>query len=79
MSILNALEVTSNSTSWVIFFIILASIRIYLEVLGIDLAKFPLSHKLAQVYGENHVRQFHRLGLYICIGYIILFAPGLLL
>lgn len=52
----------------------LASLRIYLEVTGFNFQKLPITAKMGQ-NGEK----VHRVGLYLSVGYIILFAPNVLL
>lgn len=59
----------------IVLCLILAVARVYLEIVRAPLAKLPLSNKL---FG-NRAQSFHRMGLYMSLGYIILFAPGLLL
>jgi hypothetical protein len=54
---------------------LLAVMRIYLEVIRFDFAKLPLTAKMPQEY-QNKV---HRTGLYLSVGYVILFAPQVLL
>ncbi|MAZ49699.1 MAG: hypothetical protein CME65_14150 [Halobacteriovoraceae bacterium] len=53
---------------------VLASIRIYLEVAGVDFSQFPMAKKL-----PVRAQAIHRFGLYMSLGYIILFAPEVLL
>lgn len=52
----------------------LAVFRIYLEVIRFDFRKLPLSSRL-----NSYQYRIHRTGLYLSIGYVILFAPGILL
>lgn len=53
----------------------LATLRVYLEVVGFDFQKLPLT---AKVLG-NKGKKFHKSGLYLSVGYILLFAPQTLL
>ena len=53
---------------------LLASFRIYLEITGVSFAQFPLAKKFP-VFGEK----IHKYGLYISLGYVVLFAPEILL
>ncbi|MEK6624871.1 MAG: hypothetical protein AABY86_07885 [Bdellovibrionota bacterium] len=46
-----------------------------MEMMGFKLAELPVSKAL---FGER-AKNFHRYGLYLSIGYVILFAPGILL
>lgn len=57
----------------------LAAMRIYLEIMGFDFLKLPMTNALAQKGGQEALRRFHRMGLIFSVGYIILFAPQLLL
>jgi len=57
----------------------LAAMRVYFEIIGYDLLKLPVSKKLAVVKGQNSLRRFHRMGLFFSVGYILLFAPQLIL
>lgn len=78
-TILNGALDTSNET-FVLTCLILASLRIYLEVIRFDFRKLPMTKFLARGNGgEARLGKFHRTGLYFCIGYIVLFAPSLLL
>ena len=49
--------------------------RLYMEMMGFKLAELPVSKAL---FGER-AKNFHRYGLYVSIGYVILFAPAVLL
>jgi hypothetical protein len=53
----------------------LATLRIYLEVIGLDLTELPISKSM----GKTQAGKVHKMGLYLSIGYLILFAPGYLL
>ena len=75
--ILNALFSPSNQTL-ITTCLILAGFRVYLEVIKFDFNSLPLSKAWARMKGEENVRQFHRLGLYLSVGYILLFAPSLI-
>ena len=57
----------------------LACFRIYLEIIGFDFSRLPLTRGLIKLRSNEGVMKFHKTGLYISIGYIILFAPGILL
>ncbi|MBI2520461.1 MAG: hypothetical protein HYV97_08580 [Bdellovibrio sp.] len=54
---------------------LLAGMRLYMEMMGFKLAELPVSKAL---FGEQ-AKNFHRYGLYMSIGYVILFAPAVLL
>jgi len=53
----------------------LAGLRIYLEIVGAPLAELPVSR---MVFGER-AKAFHRTGLFLAIGHVVLFAPTVLL
>jgi hypothetical protein len=57
----------------------LAAMRIYLEIMGFDFLKLPLIKALANRGGNEVLRCFHRMGLIFSIGFIVLFAPQLVL
>jgi hypothetical protein len=58
-----------------LIFLCLAVFRIYLEVIGFNFNQLPLTKA---VVGQN-AKSFHRLGLVLSVGYIIVTAPGYLL
>lgn len=53
----------------------LAVFRVYLEIINFDFTSLPLTNRIV----KQNAKSFHRFGLYISIGYIILFAPSVLL
>lgn len=57
----------------------LAAFRIYLEIIGFDFGRLPLTKALAQRAGGDALQRFHRMGLIFSIGFIVLFAPQLVL
>ena len=57
----------------------LAGVRIYLEIMGFDFLKLPLTKSLAERGGHENLKRFHRMGLIFSIGFIVLFAPQLVL
>lgn len=63
-----------NDPKIILVCLILASLRVYLEVVGVDLQKLPITKSLGE-RGKN----FHRTGLWVSVGYILLFAPQTLL
>ena len=74
-------SMTLNITSYGIipwFCWILALGRVFWEFIGFNGLNFPLSRKLASLWGEECLRRFHRTGFWICVGYLILHAPELL-
>ncbi len=68
-----------NNESVVVGCLILATIRIYLEVIKFDFARLPISKKMAEYAGREKTDRIHRTGLYLSIGYIVLFSPQYLL
>lgn len=55
--------------------LILSVFRIYLEVIGFDFSRLPVTKNLPR---ENAVK-FHKFGFYMSLGYFVLFAPEFLL
>ncbi len=53
----------------------LAVFRLYLEVIGFDFSSLPISRSM----GETNSTKVHKVGLYLSLGYIILFGPQYLL
>ena len=78
MSILNWNEIASNE-GLIIFCLMFAVLRIYLEVIGFDFNSLPITKALAQRNGDERLTRFHRMGLYLSVGYIVFFAPSILL
>ncbi len=54
----------------------LAVLRIYLETVGFDFARLPVTAKMMP---KEQAQKFHRMGFYFSLGYFIMFAPGMLL
>ncbi len=57
----------------VLILLILSVVRIYLEVVGFDFAKLPLTKTMIK-----NPKNFHRYGFYFSVGYFLLFAPNYL-
>jgi len=57
----------------------LAAFRIWLEMVRFDFLKLPVTRKIAGSVGTQFAHQIHQWGLFFSIGYILLFAPGLLI
>ncbi|MCF8058459.1 MAG: hypothetical protein K9K67_04130 [Bacteriovoracaceae bacterium] len=57
----------------------LAAFRVYLEIVGFDFLKLPLTKGLSGRAGADGLKRFHRMGLIFSIGFIVLFAPNLLM
>ena len=71
MQFLKDNEILNNT---LLFFAVL---RVYLEVIGKTPSSFPLSKKIAHYHGPDKIEKFHRSGLYLAIGFILLFLPVL--
>ncbi len=52
----------------------LSVIRIYMEVVGFNFSKLPISKKM-----HDNGKKFHKYGFYCSVGYFVLFAPTYLL
>lgn len=71
------IRLDDGSNPWlIIFFLLLAFFRIYLEIIGFNFDKLPLTHALKKT--GHSMDRFHRMGLYFAIGVIVLFAPSIL-
>lgn len=55
--------------------LMLAVFRIYLEVMNFNFERLPLTRLMARGAGQQSARQFHRLGFYCSVGYLLLFGP----
>jgi len=73
---INAFDIASNQVVNIIL-LILALFRIYLEVIEFEFAKLPVTK--AMFKSELEANRFHRSGLLLSIGYVILSAPFTLL
>ncbi|MCK5072673.1 MAG: hypothetical protein KAQ98_04550 [Bacteriovoracaceae bacterium] len=78
MNILGGIAETGN---WggIPILLILATIRIYLEVIGFDFNELPLTKLVAGRAGADFSGNFHKMGLVFSVGYIVFFAPFYLL
>ncbi len=65
-----------NDPSVVTVGLALAVFRIWLETVGMDFAKLPVT---ARIMPAENARRFHKWGFYLSVGYFITFAPGMLL
>lgn len=71
--IVNANDLGSNQ--WLnIFLLIMALFRVYLEIIKFDFAALPLTKGMFQG-DDDRARKFHRNGLFLSLGYIVLSAP----
>lgn len=64
-----------NDRTFILICLVLAVFRVYLECISFDFQSLPLTQRVM----KNNAQRFHRTGLYISVGYIILFAPSFLL
>lgn len=55
--------------------LVIAVFRIYLEVVGFNFEKLPLTSMMP---AESRVK-FHKMGFYFSLGYFVLFAPSYLM
>lgn len=53
----------------------LAAFRIYLEIVGFNFMELPISKQMSR----DNATHFHRMGFIFSVGYIVLFAPSVLL
>jgi len=56
-----------------------AAFRIWLEIVRFDFLKLPITSKIMGSMGTQCAQNIHQWGLFFSIGYILLFAPGLLI
>ncbi|MBT4791810.1 MAG: hypothetical protein HON90_09580 [Halobacteriovoraceae bacterium] len=60
------------SSEFFIFICLCLSVfRIYLEIVGFDFKRLPLTKKL-----DRKALGIHRYGFYMSVGYFVLFAPS---
>lgn len=64
-----------NDPHFIFVCLCLATLRVYLELIGFDFKKLPVT---SRAFGEGSAK-FHKTGLYFSVGYILLFAPQALL
>ncbi|MBT3982828.1 MAG: hypothetical protein HOE90_15825 [Bacteriovoracaceae bacterium] len=65
----------SSNSNWAeVILVIIALIRVYLEVINFNFNSLPLTAKM----GSNG-EKVHRFGLIMAVGVIVLFSPSLLL
>ena len=53
-----------------------ALLRIALELVGFDPAALPLTKHLERLHPSFDARRFHRIGLYLGIGYVLSSLPA---
>lgn len=69
-SILTIFPLGSNQ-SFQVYLIILAILRVGMEFIGPDFSELPLAKKWAALSGIEHIKRFHRFGLYMALGLIV--------
>ena len=60
---------------FVLICLMLAVFRVYLEVVQFDFEKLPMTRLMVRASNPKAAYDFHRMGLYFSIGYILLFGP----
>jgi hypothetical protein len=71
-NIVNAFGASSNQ--WLNIAMLLAALfRVYLEIIKFDFSSLPLTRGIFQDALQAH--KFHKTGLYLSLGYIVLSAP----
>ena len=64
-----------GSNQWLNIFLLIAAMgRVYLEVIKFDFASLPLTKGMFRGNTEE-AKKFHRNGLFLSVGYIVLSAP----
>jgi len=64
-----------GSNQWLnIFLLIAAVLRVYLEIIKFDFSALPLTKGMFRGNTEG-AQKFHRHGLFLSLGYIVLSAP----
>jgi hypothetical protein len=63
-----------NDRTVLISCLILSSFRVYLEIIKFDFNSLPISSK----FPNDIANRFHKTGLYLSIGMILLFTPQVL-
>ncbi len=74
MDSITSSELLTNQT-FNLLLLSLAVFRIYLEVVGFQFKKLPLTSRLQ----PEQAQKFHKMGFYFSLGYFILFAPTYLI
>ncbi|MBC7714186.1 MAG: hypothetical protein H7177_12655 [Rhizobacter sp.] len=68
-------ESAAGSNQWLNILLLIAAVaRVYLEIIKFDFASLPLTKGMFK--GDNEqAKKFHRTGLLLSLGYIVLSAP----
>lgn len=75
MSILEAINDPSNTTLQIIL-LSLAAFRIYLEIIKFKFDALPMTKGVFK--NTEQSEKFHRVGLYLSVGFILTLAPSLI-
>lgn len=68
-------DVNGAGNQWLnIFLLIVAIFRVYLEIIKFDFSTLPITNGMFKGDKEQ-ANKFHRNGLYLSLGYIVLSAP----
>ena len=68
-------DVNGGGNQWLnIFLLIAALMRVYLEIIKFDFSALPLTNGMFKG-DKDQAQKFHRSGLYLSLGYIVLSAP----
>jgi hypothetical protein len=60
--------------------LLLASFRVYLQIIDFDFSQLPLIKVFARSeMMKKNMMQIHQWGFYFSVGYILLFAPSILI
>ena len=70
-----SVEVSLDGSIFILVTLILAVLRIYIEVVQFKFEKLPITSR----FGKDKGMRFHRMGFYFSVGYFLLFAPGFLI
>jgi hypothetical protein len=72
-------DIFLNNEGLVITCLLLSVLRVLLEVFKFKLKDLPLSRALSRNLGKSMGEKIHKIGLYLSVGYILLFSPTYLL
>jgi hypothetical protein len=68
-------DVNGGGNQWLnIFLLVAAMVRVYLEIIKFDFSTLPITNGMFKGDKEQ-ANKFHRNGLYLSLGYIVLSAP----
>ncbi len=66
--------ILGGSNQWLnIAMLIIALLRVYLEVINFDFAELPMTRGMFK--DKVDAQKFHKQGFYLCLGYIVFSAP----